>query len=111
MNGFLFKKLEWPCRVLICIGGLLMMDPTAITDVIGIVLFAAVFAWQYFGAKKERAAAWESDILKTKPEPGISAGFRFYYFLYFLHKIHPVAAACAEDVLHRGPVLCSIHPA
>ena len=57
MNGFLFKKLEWPCRVLICIGGLLMMDPTAITDVIGIVLFAAVFAWQYFGAKKERAAA------------------------------------------------------
>ena len=57
MNGFLFKKLEWPCRVLICIGGLLMMDPTAITDVIGIVLFAAVFAWQYFGAKKERTAA------------------------------------------------------
>ena len=57
MNGFLFKKLEWPSRVLICIGGLLMMDPTAITDVIGIVLFAAVFAWQYFGAKKERAAA------------------------------------------------------
>ena len=57
MNGFLFKKLEWLCRVLICIGGLLMMDPTAITDVIGIVLFAAVFAWQYFGAKKERAAA------------------------------------------------------
>ena len=57
MNGFLFKTLEWPCRVLICIGGLLMMDPTAITDVIGIVLFAAVFAWQYFGAKKERAAA------------------------------------------------------
>ena len=57
MNGFLFKKLEWPCRVLICIGGLLMMDPTAITDVIGIVLFAAVFAWQYFGAKQERAAA------------------------------------------------------
>ena len=57
MNGFLFKKLEWPCRVLICAGGLLMMDPTAITDVIGIVLFAAVFAWQYFGAKKERAAA------------------------------------------------------
>ena len=57
MNGFLFKKLEWPFRVLICIGGLLMMDPTAITDVIGIVLFAAVFAWQYFGAKKERAAA------------------------------------------------------
>ena len=57
MNGFLFKNLEWPCRVLICIGGLLMMDPTAITDVIGIVLFAAVFAWQYFGAKKERAAA------------------------------------------------------
>ena len=57
MNGFLFKKLEWPFRVLICIGGLLMMDPTAITDVIGIVLFAAVFAWQYFGAKKERATA------------------------------------------------------
>ena len=57
MNGFLFKKIAWPLRVLIGIAGLLMMDPTAITDVIGIVLFAAIFAWQYFSAKKECVAA------------------------------------------------------
>ena len=32
----------------------------------------------------------------------------FIIFLIFSHKIHPVAAARAEDVLHRGPVLCEV---
>ena len=43
--------------IIICVAGLLMMDPTLVTDMIGIVLFAAAVAWQYFGAKRSAAAA------------------------------------------------------
>ena len=57
MNGFLFRKISWPVRIIVCVAGLLMMDPALLTDIIGIVLMAAVVAWQYFGAKKKPAAA------------------------------------------------------
>lgn len=57
MNGYLFRKLAWLPRILICVGGLMMMDPGALTDIIGIVVLAAVVAWQYFGARREPAAA------------------------------------------------------
>ncbi len=57
MNGYLFRHIGWPARIIICVAGLLMMDPTPVTDMIGIVLFAAAVAWQYFGAKRSAAAA------------------------------------------------------
>ncbi len=57
MNGYLFRHIGWPARIIICVAGLLMMDPTLVTDMIGIVLFAAAVAWQYFGAKRSAAAA------------------------------------------------------
>ncbi|MBR0041022.1 MAG: TRAP transporter permease [Oscillospiraceae bacterium] len=56
LNGFLFRRIGAVCRVLIAAGGLLMMDPKPITDLIGVVLLAGVFAWQYFTAKKARPA-------------------------------------------------------
>ena len=57
MNGFLFKKQNWLIRIMLCVGGLLMMDPTVITDLVGMcILLAAVF-WQYFSAKRTPAAA------------------------------------------------------
>ena len=37
--------------------GLLMMDPTVTTDLIGIVLMAAVVLWLYTGSKKKANAA------------------------------------------------------
>lgn len=57
MNGYLFRHIGWPARIIICVAGLLMMDPTLVTDMIGIVLFIAAVAWQYFGAKRSAAAA------------------------------------------------------
>ena len=55
MNGFLFKSIPWPLRVIIGIAGILMMDPTTITDIVGIVLFAIVIVIQYIGSKKKPA--------------------------------------------------------
>ena len=55
MNGYLYKKISWPLRIVFCIAGLMMMDPRPVTDVVGFVFLAAVFAWQYFSAKKNNA--------------------------------------------------------
>ena len=57
MNGFLFRKLAWPSRIVICVAGLMMMDPTVVTDIVGIVLMALVFAFQFLGAKKAKPQA------------------------------------------------------
>ena len=57
LNGHLFRKMNPIARIAICAGGLLMMDPSNLTDVIGIALLAAVVAWQYFSTKKTPAAA------------------------------------------------------
>lgn len=51
MNGYLFKDISWPVRIVMCIAGLLMMDPTLMTDIIGIALLAASVLWQYFSNK------------------------------------------------------------
>lgn len=56
MNGYLFRMMSWPARIIICVAGLMMMDPKIITDVVGIALLAAVVAWQYIGAKRRRTA-------------------------------------------------------
>lgn len=55
MNGYLFGHISWPVRILLFAGGLMMMDPRTVTDVIGIAIMAACLAWQYFGAKKAAA--------------------------------------------------------
>jgi len=57
LNGFLFKRMNMVARVLICIAGIMMMDPGLVTDLVGVAVFVAVFAWQYIGAKKVNAVA------------------------------------------------------
>ena len=57
MNGFLFQKLSWPARIVICVAGLMMMDPTVITDVVGIVLMALVLTLQFLAARKSKPQA------------------------------------------------------
>ena len=57
MNGFLFKKMSWPVRIVICVAGLMMMDPTVITDVVGIVLMALVLTLQFLAARKSKPQA------------------------------------------------------
>ncbi len=57
MNGYLFRKIHWFIRVLAVAGGLLMMDPNWLTDVIGVVVLAAVIILQKTGGRKTQIAA------------------------------------------------------
>ena len=57
MNGYLFAKASWPIRILLFAGGLMMMDPSTLTDVIGVAVLAFCILWQRFKAKKGPAAA------------------------------------------------------
>ena len=57
MNGFLFQKLSWPARIVICVAGLMMMDPTVITDIVGIVLMALVLTLQFLATRKAKPQA------------------------------------------------------
>ena len=56
LNGFLFRRIAPLGRVVLAAGGLLMLDPKPITDLVGVVLLAAVIAWQFVGAKRAAKA-------------------------------------------------------
>ena len=55
LNGYLFRPIHPLLRIVIAAAGLLMMDPTVMTDIVGIVLMAAVIAVQALGRKKAAA--------------------------------------------------------
>ncbi len=55
LNGHLFRSIAWPVRLVLAAAGLLMLDPTMLTDLIGIVLMAACVLWQRFGGVKKAA--------------------------------------------------------
>lgn len=52
MNGFLFKKIVWPLRVLFAVGGLTLLIPGAVTDIIGLVIVVGLSGYQYLSARK-----------------------------------------------------------
>ena len=56
MNGFLHRKISWPVRILLCVGGLMMMAPSAWTDAVGIAIMAAAIFRQLMGGRKNIAA-------------------------------------------------------
>ena len=55
LNGHLYKNIPWFFRILLVAGGLGMMIPGTLTDVVGLALVAAVVAVQYLSAKREKA--------------------------------------------------------
>ena len=55
LNGFLYKKIHWVLRLVLAIGGLGMMIPGTLTDVVGLALVAAVIVCQKLRAKKNSA--------------------------------------------------------
>ena len=57
LNGFLFRQMNPIFRVLMALGGLGMMIPGAVSDVIGLVVVGGIYAYQFFAAKKEKAMA------------------------------------------------------
>lgn len=56
LNGFLFGKINPVFRVLMIAGGLCMMDPGAMTDIVGLVLVIGTTFWQYMSSKKAVSA-------------------------------------------------------
>ena len=56
LNGFIFRRLSIPLRVLLAVGGLGMMIPGTLTDVVGLALVAAVCIYEYLASKRENAA-------------------------------------------------------
>lgn len=56
LNGFLYSKLNPVFRALLIAGGLCMMDPGAMTDIIGLVLVLGITCYQRVTAKKAAAA-------------------------------------------------------
>ena len=57
LNGHLYKDIPWVLRIIILAGGLAMLVPGALTDVIGFILVAGVVAFQYISAKKQAPLA------------------------------------------------------
>ena len=57
LNGYLFKHINPLLRLVLAVGGLLMMDPAVTTDLVGVVLLACVVIFQYLSGRKAAAAA------------------------------------------------------
>ena len=57
LNGFLYKKINPMFRFIMAVGGLCMMIPGTVTDLIGLVLVAGICVYQYLSAKKDRSVA------------------------------------------------------
>lgn len=55
MIGFWYRKLNILERAMAVVTGLLLIYPETISDIVGLVLFAAMFAIQYAAGKRERA--------------------------------------------------------
>ena len=51
LNGYLFKKINPILRIIIAGGGICMMIPGTLSDVIGLIIVAGIVALQYFTAK------------------------------------------------------------
>ena len=56
LNGYLYRPINPLFRILIAAGGLCMMIPGELTDVIGLVVVAGVVIFQRMGAKHITAA-------------------------------------------------------
>lgn len=55
LEGYMFRKMRFYEIIPLIIGGLLMIYPGVISDVIGLVLVAAVTVYQVIASKKDRA--------------------------------------------------------
>jgi TRAP-type uncharacterized transport system fused permease subunit len=56
LNGFLYKRINPLFRLLLVVGGLCMMAPGSLTDVVGLAVVAAVVLYQRASAKQAQIA-------------------------------------------------------
>ena len=57
LEGYAMSHMNWIQRILSAAGGLLLIDPDPITDVLGIALLAIMVIWQYVQTKQMRRKA------------------------------------------------------
>ena len=57
LEGFVLRKMNWLYRIVYLVGGLGLMIPGAISDLVGLVLIGGVLVIQYLQNKKEREIA------------------------------------------------------
>ncbi len=60
LSGYVYRNMNMAVRVIIITGGLTLLIPGMLTDVIGLVLVAAALIWQRQGRKQTKEAAAES---------------------------------------------------
>ena len=56
LSGFVFRNMKWWERILCIVGGLTLLVPGSLTDLIGLVLVGAVCVLGYQAAKREKEA-------------------------------------------------------
>ena len=56
LNGYMFKKIHWILRIVLLVGGLTLIIPGTVTDIVGLVLVAAAVAYQKISSKKNQPA-------------------------------------------------------
>ena len=71
-EGFIFCKIPWPLRIVSAVGGLTLLIPGIVTDIIGLVLLAGVIVFQYIQSKKNQLAPPRATglTLSLQPESG-----------------------------------------
>lgn len=57
LAGYFLDFMNWPQRILAIVGGLMLIDPSVTTDIIGIVLVALVLVWQMATRRRSTPAA------------------------------------------------------
>ena len=55
LEGYILRKMGWPLRVLAVIGGLTLLIPGTVSDLIGLVIVAGILALQLLQNKRERS--------------------------------------------------------
>ena len=59
MTGFIRSKIVWWMRAMLLVGGVLLIDPDPITDLVGLLLIAIPFISQIIQSRKAKAAPAE----------------------------------------------------
>jgi len=54
LSGWLLRRASWAERFLLIAGGLILVYPSTLSDILGIALVALVAIWQWFKNRGER---------------------------------------------------------
>ena len=70
LSGFVFRNMKWWERILCIVGGLTLLVPGSLTDLIGLVLVGAVCVTGDIRQRRERRKRWLRKIHNLKYDKG-----------------------------------------